>query len=101
MRIAWPIGFCPGKCRSANVLVDDRDPLGRFDVTFLYAAPAQQSNAERVEELRVDFVEVRLRLMPFCRSRFPDDGEWMRPHLHWQAADDAGSRHARQRPHAL
>ena len=58
----------PGKMAIGERLVDDGDPGRRSGVALLDHAPAQQPDAERVERLRVDLVEVGDRLLPRLRA---------------------------------
>ena len=81
-------------------LVDHRHPRRRRDVFLVNRASAQQPDAERVEHLRVDLVQIGDRLLAGLRRRAADDLERMRPHVQRQPADHAGASHARQRPHA-
>ena len=60
-------------------LVDHGDPLRRLDVAFEDAASAQHGNAQRVEQLRVHFVDVGLRAMVRIRRRQAGDRERLRP----------------------
>ena len=91
----------PGKWRSANVLLMTATHGADATSRSCDHPAAQQPDPERVERLRVDLVEIGLRLLARLGDGPPDDREGMRPHVHRQAADDAGARHAGQRAHAL
>src|SRR4051812_46852060 len=70
-------------------LVDHRYPRRRCLVALLNHAAAQQADAERVEGLLIDLVEIGDRLLPRFRHRTADDRERMGPGVERKAADDA------------
>ena len=82
-------------------LVDDRHPRRRGRVTLLDQPPAQQLDAERVDKLGVDLVEVGPRLLAGVGSGPADDREGMLPDLDRDSAGDARARDSRDGAHAL
>ena len=68
-RIAWPIGSDPGKWRSANVLLTTATHGAEATSRSSIPRPRSEPDAEGVEGLGVDLVEVGLRFFAGIRGR--------------------------------
>src|SRR5438045_9695434 len=82
-------------------LVDDSNPRRRGRVILLNQPATKQPNRQRVERLRIDFVDVRKRFLSAFRRGAADNREWLIPDIDRKVADDAGTSDARYRAHAI
>src|SRR5204863_8524137 len=84
-----------GKMAVGERLIDHRDPWRRRRIPILNHSPAQQPDAERVERLPVNFIEIGDGLFSCFRRWTADDRERMRPGVERQTANEPRARDTR------